>query len=197
MGRTVTLLWLLAAAGSAGCLSAQPKPDRYDPIFRKYAKRMFGIGFDWRLFKAQGLAESGLASEARSGVGARGVMQLMPSTFREIQSKNPDFRSVDDPEWNIAAGIYYDRQLWRQWSGDVTDGDHHRFMFGSYNAGRVPILTAQRVAREEHLDPRQWANVERVAPRVPRWRHQETLGYVVRIRDQLKRMDPKGRLTLQ
>ena len=34
--------------------------DRYDPAFRKYTKRFFGPAFDWRHFKAQGLAESGL-----------------------------------------------------------------------------------------------------------------------------------------
>lgn len=189
--------WLMLGLGliaSAGCLAAQPEGDRYDPTFRKYAKRYFGVGFDWRVFKAQGLAESGLAAGARSGVGARGVMQLMPSTFREIQSSNPEFRSVDDPEWNIAAGIYYDRQQWRLWKGDVADADHHRFMFGSYNAGRVPILTAQRVAREERLDPLLWSSVSQVAPRVPRWRHRETLGYVAKIREHLARLDAKGRI---
>jgi membrane-bound lytic murein transglycosylase MltF len=127
-------------------------------------------------------------------VGARGVMQLMPSTFRDIQSRNPDWSSVDDVEWNIAAGIFYNRQLWRQWRPDVDEADHHRFMFGSYNAGRVPILTAQRLARERLLDPRGWSTIERVAPDVPRWRHRETVEYVQRIAENLARLDPKGRL---
>jgi soluble lytic murein transglycosylase-like protein len=35
----------------------------------------------------------------------------MPSTFEQIQSKNPEFTSIDDPEANIAAGISYDRHL--------------------------------------------------------------------------------------
>src|SRR5262245_32193380 len=62
------------------------RPDRYDETFRKYSKRYFGAAYDWRVFKAQGLAESNLDSTAHSGIGARGVMQLMPSTFREIAS---------------------------------------------------------------------------------------------------------------
>jgi hypothetical protein len=36
-------------------------------------------------------------------------MQLMPSTFKEIASKRPEFTSIDDPEWNIAAGILHVR----------------------------------------------------------------------------------------
>ncbi len=186
------LLLMLAFGVVRG--EAQSGPDRYDPTFRKYSKRFFGVGFDWRIFKAQGMTESRLDPDAKSQVGARGVMQLMPSTFREIQSKNPEWASVDDVEWNIAAGIFYDRQLWRLWRDDVDDADHHRFMFGSYNAGRVPILTAQRLARERQLDPRGWGAIERVAPEVPRWRHRETVDYVGRIGENLERLDGKGRV---
>ena len=101
---------------------------------------------------------------------------------------------MDDAEWNIAAGIYHDRQLWRLWQDEASDGDHDRFMFASYNAGRVPILSAQRVAREEQLDPKAWASIERVAPKVRRWRHQETVSYVVRIGENLGRLDANGRV---
>ena len=174
--------------------AAQQGANRYDDTFRKYAKRYFGVGFDWRIFKAQGMTESRLDPDAKSGVGARGVMQLMPSTFKEIQSKNPEMASMDDVEWNIAAGIFYDRQLWRQWNEAVDGADQSRFMFGSYNAGRVPILTAQRLARERQLDPRGWNAIERVAPEVPRWRHRETVDYVTRIGENLDRLDSKGRV---
>ena len=67
---------------------------RYDDIFKKYSKRYFGAPFDWRFFKAQGIAESELNANARSWVGARGIMQLMPSTFAAIASKRPEFRSI-------------------------------------------------------------------------------------------------------
>ena len=59
---------------------------RYDDYFKKYSKRYFGAPFDWRFFKAQGMAESELNARARSFVGARGIMQLMPSTFALIAS---------------------------------------------------------------------------------------------------------------
>ena len=182
---------LLAAAAEA----AAPRPtERYDDAFRKYSRRFFGPAFDWRLFKAQALTESGLDSAAASRAGARGVMQLMPSTFAQIQSKHPEFHSVDHPESNIAAGIYHARSLWRLWRGSVAQDDRVTFMFGSYNAGRVTILRAQDLAAAREFDPARWASVEAVAPDVPRWRHRETLSYVRRIEGNLARLDDRGRV---
>ena len=199
MNRLVALL-LFAATAGAQQPSAAPVPlsaldrataarnarhdqTRYDAFFRKYTKRYFGIGFDWQYFKAQGMAESELNAKARSYVGARGVMQLMPSTFQEIQSKRPEFQSIDDPEWNIAAGIMHDRYLWRLWEPVGPDSDRTRFMFGSYNAGEGTISRATAAARAKQLDELRWPNIERVAPEVPRWRYRETLGYVRKIRE--------------
>ena len=191
--RFLLLLALLVGVVTRGV--AQRHLDRYDDTFRKYSKRFFGVGYDWRLFKAQGLTESNLNPAATSWVGARGIMQLMPSTFLAIQSKNPLFVSIDDDEWNIAAGVYHDRQLWRMWLADsIGSADHHQFMFGSYNAGRIPILRAQALARHRALDPRLWASVEEVAPYVRRWRHRETLEYIHKINANLDRMDPRGRV---
>jgi membrane-bound lytic murein transglycosylase F len=177
-----------------GPLCAQSATSRYDDTFRKYSKRYFGVGYDWRTFKAQAMTESNLNPDAKSWVGARGIMQLMPSTFAEIQTRNTGFQSIDDQEWNIAAGIYYDRQLWRLWRDSVDLADHERFMFASYNAGRVPLLRAQTLARLRALDPRLWGSVTMVAPEVPRWRHAETLTYVERIGANLQRLDARGRV---
>lgn len=154
--------------------------ERYDPVFRKYTKRYFGPAFDWRYFKAQGFAESGLKATAKSWVGARGVMQLMPSTYQEIASHRPEFGTIDQPEWNIAAGIMHDRYLWELWQKDISDDERHRFMFASYNAGEGTITRALGVAKSKYGAP-VWANVEQIAPSVGRWRYTETLGYVRRI----------------
>jgi membrane-bound lytic murein transglycosylase F len=190
-------LVLVAGVGVAAPMPASAQSavtDRYDDAFRKYAKRFFGPGFDWRLFKAQGMAESNLDPDARSGVGARGIMQLMSSTYKEVQSKNPEVGHIEDPEWNIAAGIWYDRQLWKQWSGDTDDEHLREFMLGSYNAGRGVVLRAQRLALDRSLDGRVWPSIRVVAPSVPRWRYTETLTYVERIGANLSRMDAKGRV---
>jgi soluble lytic murein transglycosylase-like protein len=171
--------------------------DRYDPVFRKYSKRYFGVGYDWRVFKAQGLAESGLSPTARSRVGARGIMQLMPSTYQLIQSNVPGMKSIDDPEWNIAAGIMHDRDLWHRWNTHESFDDRRDFMFASYNAGEGPIMRAQRAAKVKQLDEKRWPSIELVAPEVPRWRYRETLGYVKNIRGFLGSLDDKGRVKPQ
>ena len=191
-------LVLAAATCLTSSAQAQRKrasqADRYDDTFRKYSKRYFGPTFDWRQFKAQGLAESNLDPNAKSWVGARGIMQLMPSTYHEVRTKNPTMQQIDDPEWNIAAGIYYDRKLWRLWENDSVGVDRLPFTFASYNAGRLTILRAQDTARTHALDHRTWRSIETVAPRVKRWRHSETLDYVRRIEQNYAKLDERGRV---
>jgi membrane-bound lytic murein transglycosylase F len=165
---------------AAAARNAKKISERYDPTFRKYTKRYFGPAFDWKYFKAQGIAESGLDSSAKSWVGARGVMQLMPSTYRDIASRRPEFGTIDQPEWNIAAGIMHDRYLWMLYQNEISDDERHRFMFASYNAGEGTINRAISVARAK-VGPPVWSSVEQIAPTVGRWRYTETLGYVRRI----------------
>ena len=187
------LMFILLLPVAAG---AQPNVTaRYDETFRKYTKRYFGPAFDWRLFKAQAIAESNLRVGARSRAGARGIMQLMPATYQEIRSKNPEITGKwDHPEWNIAAGIAYARQLWLAWTNDFIVDHLREFMLSSYNAGRLTLLRAQRVAEERRLNPRLWPSIETVAPTVPRWRHDETLSYISRVLGNLSDMDSHGKL---
>ena len=119
------------------------KNTRYDEIFRKYTRQYFGPGFDWRVFKAQAMAESNLSVNAKSWVGARGLMQLMPATYREIQTKNRELGAIDDPRWNIAAGIFYDKKLYDAWSEMNITQSRMSYVLGSYNAGRGTLLNAK------------------------------------------------------
>jgi membrane-bound lytic murein transglycosylase F len=176
-----------ALGAAAKRRTAERATERYDPIFRKYTKRYFGIGYDWRVFKAQGMAESDLHPDATSHVGARGIMQLMPSTYKLIASRRTDFGAINDPEWNIAAGIMHDRYLWRLWEKDVTEAERRAFMFGAYNAGEGTIKRARSAARAASLEDHRWQSIERVAPGVQRWRYRETLGYVKKIEENYRR----------
>jgi membrane-bound lytic murein transglycosylase MltF len=168
--------------------------DRYDPAFRKYTKRFFGPAFDWRHFKAQGLAESGLDTGARSRNGARGIMQLMPNTLAAIRSHAADLDSIQDPELNIAAGIKHDRALWVMWPRAATPEDQRRFMFASYNAGLITIQRASRLARRRRLDPTLWPSIVKVSALVYRWRQRQTLHYLRVLEGWFDQLDERGRL---
>ena len=166
--------------------------ERFDPIFKKYTKRYFGIGTDWQWFKAQGMAESDLTPGARSRVGARGIMQLMPSTYGLIRTALPSFGAIDNPEWNIAAGILHDRDLWTLWKPDIADeSERWHFVFAGYNAGEGTIKRARKAALAEKLDFNTWPSIERVAPKVERWRYAETLDYVKKIRANKEALSPR------
>jgi len=160
--------------------------DEYDPHFRKYTKRYFGPHFDWHWFKAQGIAESGLRSRVTSPRGARGVMQILPSTYQEIKKQNPHFKDISRPHWNIAAGIFYDRILYRRWQS-LAEPERLYIAFASYNAGFTRI---RRLYQRLQKSATQWQHIK---PHLP----SETRHYVNRIRrlkDATLRQDSKGRL---
>ena len=145
--------------------------DEYDRHFQKYSKRYFGPFFDWHWFKAQAIAESNLNANAVSHVGAIGLMQIMPDTFKEINDKNPHFAEVNKPRWNIAAGIYYDRLLYRKFP-TTPEQDRLYLALASYNAGYGRILNA---SRKLETDSPLWLEVKPYMPR-------ETRAYVERIK---------------
>jgi len=177
--KTIFLLIFLVSSSSAA--GPRKYTAQFDQHFKKYAKRYFGVAFDWRWFKAQAIAESGLNDKAESWVKAKGLMQLMPATFEEIQKRRPEFADVHDPQWNIAAGIYYDRILWKMWDAIESLVDHLSFTFGAYNAGLRTVQKAQEVAKAKGHNETLWEAIVQIAPEVPRWRHEETLGYVEKI----------------
>ncbi|WP_416306556.1 transglycosylase SLT domain-containing protein [Neptunicella sp. SCSIO 80796] len=55
--------------------------------------------------------ESSFMSDANSAVGARGLMQLMPSTARYLAKKRIKSRSLMDPDTNVTYGTQYMRYL--------------------------------------------------------------------------------------
>ncbi|MCP4389305.1 MAG: lytic transglycosylase F, partial [Gammaproteobacteria bacterium] len=69
----------LARGRVIDALKGQISP--YDKLVRKYSDR---YGFDWRLVTAQMYQESKFDPKAKSHVGARGLMQLMPRTAKSM-----------------------------------------------------------------------------------------------------------------
>ena len=81
-------------------------------LFQKYGTQ---YGFDPLMLAAQGFQESQLDQQARSHVGAIGIMQLMPSTAKWVARQNGrrDFRAaeLDLPSVNAQFGTFYLRYV--------------------------------------------------------------------------------------
>jgi membrane-bound lytic murein transglycosylase MltF len=170
---------MMAAKVHARDMESDKWTDKYDRYFQKYSKRYFGPHFEWRWFKSQGIAESNLNSDASSPVGAEGIMQLMPATYEEIRQENPTFLAIKDPRWNIAAGIFYDRQLYRKWRKPMPSEERLFLAFSSYNAGYGRVLKA---VRRTGKDDYSWTEVKKYLPA-------ETRGYVARIAELMDATD--------
>ena len=181
LGMVIVVLTLIAAR-PVDAFERYNRVKKFDPYFTKYTKRYFGPAFDWRHFKAQAVAESRLEADAKSRVGAVGVMQIMPRTFEEIRQKHTAIKGTRyQPRWNIAAGIYYDRQLWNTWKAGRPFRDRLNFTFGAFNAGKANIIRAQKAARQDGLNPNLWMSIEKKLPAVTGKHSQETIGYVKKI----------------
>jgi len=177
----ILLLTPIVSADELPKVTSKHWTNKYDRYFKKYTKRYFGPGFDWKWFKAQAIAESNLHHNAKSWVNAKGIMQIMPATFQEIKGKNPHLGDINQPRWNIAAGIYYDQQLYFKWKAERPFNDRMCFTFGSYNAGFRNMVKAQKVCKKNGMNENLWKNIKSIASKVSGWRHKETLAYVRKI----------------
>ncbi|WP_291299360.1 transglycosylase SLT domain-containing protein [Elioraea sp.] len=127
------------------------------PHFQSASER---VGFEWLLMAAQGFQESRLDPTAQSHVGARGVMQLMPATAREVGVRN-----IDDAEDNIHGGVRYMERLRETYFNDpaIPPEVQIQFALAGYNAGPNRINRLRQEAAKQGLDPNQWfGHVERV-----------------------------------
>ncbi len=121
-------------------------------FFRKYGKQ---YSLDSLLMVAQGYQESQLNQNAKSRVGAVGVMQVMPATGKEL--KVGDIRKIEP---NIHAGVKYVRLMMDQSYADEPMDPLNKtlFTFASYNAGPARIKHLRQGAADRGLDPNKWFN---------------------------------------
>jgi membrane-bound lytic murein transglycosylase MltF len=142
-------------------------------FFRKYSEQ---YGLDYLLMAAQGYQESGLDQNAKSHVGAIGVMQVMPATGKELAVGD-----ISQIEPNIHAGVKYIRFMMDRYYKDEPMDKLNRglFTFASYNAGPARVRQLRKEAEKRGLDPNVWfGNVEQIASeRIGR----ETVNYVSNI----------------
>jgi len=142
-------------------------------FFKEFGER---YEVDYLLMAAQGFQESGLDQDAKSQVGAVGVMQVMPATGKEL-----NVGDITQIEPNIHAGVKYMRYVVNQYFKDEPMDNLNKWLFAcaSYNAGPGRVRQLRKEAAKRGLDPNVWfGNVEQIASeRIGR----ETVGYVSNI----------------
>ena len=106
--------------------SACPVPAAFRPAFES---AVADTGVPGSLLVATAYEESRMDPEARSGAGARGLLQVMPGTARELGLES------GSPTGNVLAGARYLEQLIDRF-GDV------ELALAAYNAGPTAVEKA-------------------------------------------------------
>ncbi len=106
---------------NTGFIGSSATPREVDDAIEQAARRH---NVDANLVRALIRVESNFNSKAVSRKGAMGLMQLMPSTARQLKVTNPF-----DPDQNVDAGVRHLKQLLQDFNGNV------KLSLAAYNAG--------------------------------------------------------------
>jgi membrane-bound lytic murein transglycosylase MltF len=156
--------------------AAQPEMSKFEKVVELFQRYGGEYRVDPLLMAAQGYQESRLDQSKRSPAGAIGVMQVLPST-----GKNLGVGDIRQTEPNVHAGVKYIRLMIDRYYVNEPMDEMNKvlFAFAAYNAGPTRIADLRRRAEKRGLDPNVWFdNVELVAAeRIGR----ETVQYVSNI----------------
>jgi len=123
-----------AGAAAASIIMHTLYPMDYSDIVSRSCEE---FGVDESLVYAIIHTESGFDAHARSEVGARGLMQIMPETFEWLQKSLPAQQPMDEealyrPEVNIRYGVYYLSRLKALFGSDM-------LAVAAYHAGQGSV----------------------------------------------------------
>lgn len=127
----------------------------FDSLFRLYADSVC----DWKMLAAIAYVESKFDTAAKSGSGAEGLMQIMPATYRQLESRLgiPDTvrRNV---ETDIRVAVRYIDDLGELF-GFINENERINYILGSYNGGSNHIFDAMRIARKKGINRYNWSSL--------------------------------------
>lgn len=127
----------------------------YDDLIQTHSKK---IDWDWRLVASLIYQESRFDPNNSSWANAKGLMQLMPKTAKELGVKN---RS--NPKQSIRGGTKYLNQIWQRFETIEDSIQRTKFTMASYNCGLYHVKDAQKLAKKRGLNPSIWdENVEKM-----------------------------------
>lgn len=129
--RFIIILIVVIAVIAGGIYGArQLYPKKYSEYVEKYCEE-YDVPTD--LVYAVIKCESNFNPEAKSDIGALGLMQLTPETFEWVQGKMKveieDADALFDPQTNLRAGIYLLKL-------NLADFDGIEYALSAYHAGR-------------------------------------------------------------
>ena len=125
-------------------------PERFNEFDTRIKEYSEQYGMPWKLVKAQVWQESAFDPSAVSSCGARGLLQLMPETAKDMaqgaRGKEQGETNLFDPDINISLGVKYDRWVFDRFPEIPKEEERLRFMLAAYNGGRGYVNEAIKIS---------------------------------------------------
>jgi soluble lytic murein transglycosylase-like protein len=132
-GPATAISSLSLPAQSATTARRCPLPKRFRPAFERASTR---TGVPLSILAAMAQVESNFQPNAVSHAGARGLLQVLPSTAQELEI------DLDSPDADVLAGARYLRRMLARF-------DSLELALAAYNAGPTAVARAGQAPSEE------------------------------------------------
>lgn len=137
-------------------LTDMGKINTYKPYFQEAGKK---YELDWLFLAMQAYQESSFNPKAKSHAGAIGIMQLLPSTAKDM-----GVQDLYDPQQSIMGGAKYIAWIRTHYFKDLDEKNQTCFYLAAYNAGFRTVQNWRKDAKSLGYNPDIWfGHVEHVA----------------------------------